>query len=64
MAILTALEEMANQNKSLASRVQGLADKVNNLQGNASGTRKCFRCGSTDHAVADCDKPKDFKKDP
>ena len=64
MAILTALEEMANQNKALASRVQGLADKVNNLQGNANGTRKCFRCGSTEHAVADCDKPKDFKKDP
>ena len=66
MAILAALEEMAAQNKSLVSRVQSLADKVNNLQANQQSTpggRKCFRCGSTEHAVADCDKPKDFKKD-
>ena len=63
-AILVALEEMSNHNKSLTARVQSLADRVANLGPQShGGNRKCFRCGSTEHSVAECDKPKEWKKD-
>ena len=61
----TFIDECRNHNARVQSKVDSLTNRLTQmettLKDRFNGKRKCFRCGSEDHAIADCDKPAGWK---
>ena len=62
--VLTQVAKLASQMGNLNSKVQAVSDRMGTIEarkGGAAGTRRCHKCGSTEHVVADC--PERTKKE-
>ena len=61
----TFMDECRTHNRGMQSKVDSLTSRMSQIESTVrdrfSGKRKCFRCGSEDHAIADCDKPSGWK---
>jgi len=63
--LLTSMGKMASTMDTVAGRVRGLSDRVGEVEkkagspGGPNKGRKCHKCGSTDHLVANCPEKED-----
>jgi hypothetical protein len=63
--VLSQVSKLVGQMGNLNSKVQAVSDRMGTIEARAKttppGTRRCHKCGSTEHVVADC--PDKVKKE-
>ena len=63
--VAAQVSKVASNVSSMSGKLQSVADRLATVESKVkqgTGVRKCFRCGSTEHAIADCPEDEGYKK--